>query len=256
MTCSDGASLCGLMTDVGAFFAGVSVAEELEEQLASALEATGVVGASLGVLSGDEVEIAHAGLADVVESVEVTDATRFQIASITKPMVATVIAKLVAEGRFGLRDTTATLIPELREGDWGEQVAVLDLLANRGGIPLTAAVEFEFDAEEDNCLARLAAAVAPEPLLFEPRTGWSYSNTAWCLLGRIIETICRTSWEEAMWRELFDPLELVETCFISEGPVPTAAPCYDQRGGSDIAVDPWPSSCSRAGRLDGLVDRP
>lgn len=215
------------------------MATEFEGRLTSALQATGVVGASLGVLSGDDVEIAHAGLADAGRSTDVDGGTRFQIASVTKPMVATVIAKLATEGKLRLEDAAATRIPEVQGSSWGERVTVLDLLANRAGVPLTAAVEFEFDAEGEDCLARLAAAVAREPLLFEPRTAWSYSNTGCCLLGRMIEVVSGMSWEEAMRRELFDPLEMGETCFISEGPIADAAACYERRGGDEVAVEPW-----------------
>lgn len=212
---------------------------ELGRLLDRCLRATSVVGASLGVLSDGSVEVAHAGLADRERSTPIRDDTRFQIASVTKPMVATVVAKLADEGRLRLDDTLAGRIPELHRSGWGEHVTILDLLANRGSVPLSAAVEFDFDEEGDDCLARLAAVVATQPLTFPPGSAWSYNNTGWCLLGRVIEAVCGATWEVAMRSELFDPLDMNATGFISEGPVHGAACCYNEVDGEAAEVPPW-----------------
>ena len=211
----------------------------LASRLHAAREASAVVGASLGVLSGNEVEIVHSGLADLERELQVSDQTRFQIASITKPMVATVIAKLASERKLGLHDAIDAHVPELAGSHWGERVTILDLLANRGGVPLTAAVEFEFVGNGDDCLAQLAATVAQQPPSFEAGSSWSYSNTGWCLLGRAIETICGEAWEEAMRHELFEPLELEETAFISVDAVDAAAACYLQGVAEPARVEHW-----------------
>jgi CubicO group peptidase (beta-lactamase class C family) len=197
------------------------------------------VGAALGILSGGGVDVAYAGLADRERATAVDETTRLQIASLTKPMVATVIARLAAEDRLRFDDRIPTHIPELRASGWAERVTILDLLANRSGVPMSAAVEFAFDAEGDDCLSRLAASVAEQPPAFAPGSAWSYCNTAWCLLGRAIETVCGTTWEEAMRRELFEPLNMQSTTFISEGDVHGGAPCYSDVDGETTAVPPW-----------------
>ncbi|HEY6151076.1 MAG TPA: serine hydrolase domain-containing protein [Gaiellaceae bacterium] len=210
----------------------------LAGRLDAAREATAVVGASLGVLSRGELEIAHSGLADAEHNLHVGDHTRFQIASLTKPMVATVIAKLASERKLGLDDALTAHIPELAGSRWGEQVTILDLLANRGGVPMTSAVEFEFADEGDACLAELAVAVAGQEPSFEPRTAWSYNNTGWCLLGRAIEVVCGEAWETAMLHQLLEPLEMDETVFSVEA-VEEATACYEQRADETTFVEPW-----------------
>jgi CubicO group peptidase (beta-lactamase class C family) len=207
--------------------------------LEDGLRSTGVVGASLGILSNGGSEVAHAGLADRERSRPVEDDTRFQIASLTKPMVATVVAMLAEGDQLRLDDPMADHVPELQPSAWGQEVTILDLLANRGGVPMTAAVEFEFDAEGDDCLGRLAAAVATQPLAYAPRRSWSYNNTGWCLLGRALETVCGTTWEEAMRRELFAPLGMRHTAFIAETPATAVARCYSDVDGELTVVPPW-----------------
>ena len=88
-----------------------------------------------------------------------------------------------------------------------------DLLANRSRIPLRVSLEFGFATHpdsDDGALARLAAEVAGAG---PPVDGWSYSNVAWCVLGRVIETATGACWEAAMREHLFEPLGMSATSF-------------------------------------------
>lgn len=132
----------------------------------------------------------------------VTADTRFLVGSLTKPMVATVLARFASAGRLSLDDPASVRVPELRGCDWAERSTLRDLLANRSGLPLSAALEFGFESrreEDDGALARFAAEVAAAT----PTPGiWSYSNAGWSLLGRAVETAADATWEEAMRAEL------------------------------------------------------
>jgi CubicO group peptidase (beta-lactamase class C family) len=85
----------------------------------------------------------------------------------------------------------------------------------RSGLPLRAALEFDFaaqDDDDDDVLSKLAARVAAE----EPTTlDWSYTNAGWCVAGRVIETLTGSVWEEAMSAELLAPTEMRETTFAT-----------------------------------------
>jgi CubicO group peptidase (beta-lactamase class C family) len=121
-------------------------------------------------------------------------------------MVATVIARLAEAGRLSLDDPAAAHVPELRGREWAERATLRDLLANRSGLPLSAALEFGFAArpeQDDEALSRLAAEVARAAPAGGP---WSYSNVGWCLLGRAIETATGLGWEDAMRAQLGDVL--------------------------------------------------
>jgi len=65
--------------------------------------------------------------------------------------------------------------------------AVLDLLANRSGLPLRDGLEFDLASRQDGddgALSRLAADVVAAN---RPVAGfWSYTNVGWCVLGRVI----------------------------------------------------------------------
>jgi CubicO group peptidase (beta-lactamase class C family) len=204
--------------------------QELRELLHEHAAADGVPGAALGLLQdGAEAHVWY-GVADARTGVPIDADSRFSVGSLTKPMVATVVVRLAEEGRLSLDDPIARRVPELRGVAWAERATVRDLLANRSGLPLRSGLEFDFAARErdDDVLARLAARVAAE----EPTTlDWSYTNVGWCLLGRAVENVAGTVWEDVMQSMLLGPAHMSRTAFgagprvaghalTADGPVP------------------------------------
>jgi CubicO group peptidase (beta-lactamase class C family) len=175
-----------------------------------------VPGAALGILRSGTVMTAYHGTADVRSGESVTAETRFAAGSLTKSMVATVLARLADAGRLSLDDTAARHVPELRDADWASRATVRDLMANRSGLPLRADLEFGFDRHpdaDDGALARLAGEVGVAAL--SRTASWSYTNVGWCLLGRAIENVTRATWEDAMRRLLFEPARMTSTTFAN-----------------------------------------
>ena len=171
-----------------------------------------VPGTAAGVLRDGAITTACHGVADVRTGEPVMAETRFAAGSLTKSMVATVIIRLTDAGGLALDDPVAIHVPELRGVGWAERASVRDLMANRSGLPLRADLEFGFDAHprtDDGALGRLVAELAAAA---PAGPFWSYSNTGWCVLGRVIETVSGTTWETAMRRE-FDALGMTATTF-------------------------------------------
>jgi beta-lactamase class C len=79
-----------------------------------------VPGAAVGILCDGATTTAYHGLADTGTGEPVTSETRFRLGSLTKPMVATVLARLAEEGRLSLDDSVATHVPELRGAAWAD----------------------------------------------------------------------------------------------------------------------------------------
>jgi CubicO group peptidase (beta-lactamase class C family) len=173
-----------------------------------------VPGAAIGVLHAGASKTAYYGVENVTTGEAVTSKTRFSVGSLTKPMVATVVACLAEEGLLVLDDPVAAQVPELRRVGWAERATLRDLLANRSGLPLRNDLEFGFAARKEQQVARLAedlAAAVPGSDV------WSYSNVGWCLLGRAIEAATGVPWEDAMRRHLFDSAGMRQTTFATDG---------------------------------------
>jgi CubicO group peptidase (beta-lactamase class C family) len=189
--------------------------QDLSELLAEHASGLEVPGAAIGVLRDGVQTFAYCGIANAEARTPVTAESRFGVGSLTKSMVATVVARLAEEHRLSLDDPVVAHVPELRGAGWAERATVHDLLANRSGLPLRMGLEFDFATEEkdDDALSKLATQVlAEEPTNLD----WSYTNVGWCLLGRAIETVTGSVWEEAMRTELIAPAGMRETTFATE----------------------------------------
>ena len=157
---------------------------DLDDLLGKHASAHRVPGAAIGLLRDGVETFAFYGVADARTGAPVTVASRFAVGSLTKSMVATVVARLAAEGRLSLDDPVAAHVPELRGAGWAQRATVRDLLASRSGLPLRTALEFGFAADQDpddDVLSRFATRFAAE----EP------TAVAWS--SRIVEAIASLS---------------------------------------------------------------
>ena len=196
-----------------------------------------VPGAAIGILRAGAATTAYCGVADVRTGEAVTPETLFSLGSLTKSIVATVIARLAEAGRLSLDDPVAAHVPELHGDGWAQDATLRDLLANRSGLPLRAELEFGFAArgdEDDGALSRLAADV---PAGVPAASFWSYSNVGWCLLGRAIETATDASWEDAMRRHLAS-MGMRETTFASSAVTKRRASGHEITAEGPVPVGP------------------
>jgi CubicO group peptidase (beta-lactamase class C family) len=199
-----------------------------------------VPGAAVGVLRDGATMTAYHGVADASTGELVTSETRFPVGSLTKPMVATVLAQLAEAGHVSLDDSAATHVPELHGAGWAERATLRDLLANRSRLPLSYEMEFSFSAfdDDDRALSRLAAKAA---LGEQTPPFWSYTNAGWCLLGRAIETATELAWEDAMQVNLFATTDMNETTFATKPAAEPRASGHEVTAEGPIPAEPWVS---------------
>lgn len=221
--------------------------EDLVELLEERARDHGVVGTQVALLVDGEVTSASVGMSDAGSGVPMTDQATMPIASVTKPMVATVIARLVARGGFALDDPVASCVPELASSDWARRATVRQLLANTSGVPLRRGREFAFPATGRDAFALYAADIAPDRPLTPPGEVWGYQNTGWNLLGRVIEAATGLLWEEAMRTELFVPLGMGSSRFFHEGDVERPSCCYEVDGGQHREAEAWANRANGPG---------
>lgn len=138
----------------------------------------------------------------------------FKIGSIHKLYIATSVAKLVSNGSLSLEDTLADYLPELvGKIEYADQITVRMMVQHRSGIPnFTDHSEFDWltlHTDEDKDLARIFG----EPADFEPDARYSYSNTNYLLLGRILDKVLGYSHHQYVYNEILAPLGLTNTFF-------------------------------------------
>jgi CubicO group peptidase (beta-lactamase class C family) len=205
-----------------------------------------VPGAALAILQDGVVREACWGVADVATGEPVGMETRFPLGSASKPVTATVLARLAGRGELSLDDPVAEHLDELQDSHWAHRATVRDLLANRSGIPLRAALEFGLDGDEPDALSRCARLVAEaDDARLSPAgrgvggSTWSYSNIGWCLAGCIIERVTGQPWEEATRTDVLEPAGMARTTFALARQTEPRASGHTIVDGSPTPVPPW-----------------
>ncbi|MGH2685178.1 MAG: serine hydrolase domain-containing protein, partial [Actinomycetota bacterium] len=75
---------------------------------------------------------------------------------------------------------------------------------------------FEDTGRGDDCLERYVASSAELEQISPPGKVWSYCNTAYSTLGRIVEVVTEKVWETALRERLLEPLGLDQTVLFPE----------------------------------------
>jgi len=175
----------------------------------------GVPGAALGVWAdGQEVLAAH-GTLNAATGVNATPGSLFQIGSITKLWTATMIMQLAGEGRLSLDATVADVLPGAGVGnpDGAGEITIRHLLTHSSGIDGDI---FTDTGRGADCLERYVGELAGAARIFPPGAAYSYCNSGFVLLGRIIEVLDGREWDASLRERLIRPLNLTTTVTLPE----------------------------------------
>ena len=223
-------ALTGVALVIGWWVAGGSRADESDHGFAAVmkpwLERHSLAGAVVLMTDRDRTLVHEAaGLADLESGRKMAPDSLFWIASMTKPMTAAALLILVDEGRVRLDEPVATYLPEFRDlwrvGETSADrmllvrqtrpITVRDLLRHGSGLPFHSEIEEPtLDRLSLDTRSRRYAAI---PLLFEPGTGYQYSNAGFNTAGRIIEVVAGMPYEDFLAKRLFAPLGMNDTTF-------------------------------------------
>jgi CubicO group peptidase (beta-lactamase class C family) len=174
-----------------------------------------VPGAVLGIWAdGQEIVAAHGVLSHATQ-VDVTPDSLFQIGSITKVWTTTMIMQLIGEGRLSLDSTVADVLPGVPIGtpDGSGDITIRHLVTHSSGIDGDVLTD---TGRGSDCLERYAALLEKVPRTFAPGDTFSYCNSGFILLGRIVEALDGGEWDQSLRRRLIDPLGLKQTVTLPE----------------------------------------
>ncbi|MEX1139699.1 MAG: serine hydrolase [Bacteroidota bacterium] len=138
--------------------------------------------------------------------------TKFRLGSITKQFTAMLILQLVQQGKIKLDGTITDYLPDYPKKT-GDKITVHHLLTHTSGIPGYTEFPgfFRNMSRNPSTPMDFVKQFADSALLFEPGARWSYSNSAYFLLGVIIEKLTGGSYEQALQKSILDPLGMKNT---------------------------------------------
>ena len=209
------------------------VVAKVDALAAKAIASSGAVGLSIAVARGDRVILEKGyGIADVEFAIPVSADSIFRIGSVTKQFSAAAIMLLVEQGKLKLDDPIQKFLPDFPEKEFA--VTIRHLLTHTSGIwNYTEDGTFMArDASLELSPTELIATFKDKPLEFEPGTKFHYSNSAYYLLGPIIEKASGKTYAAFVLSELAEPLGLKHTRHESNGEIILGrAQGYSLRGG-------------------------
>jgi CubicO group peptidase (beta-lactamase class C family) len=178
-----------------------------------------IAGLAVLVVQGSDTLLFKAyGEADLEWDVPMTKDAVFEIGSVTKQFTAAAILKLRDEGKLDLDADITEYLPDYPTQ--GRRIPIRRLLDHTSGIQgITEMPVFQEIQPQDLPRDSLITLFGKAPFLFEPGDALIYNNSAYILLGHIIEEVTGRTYEEYVEEELFAELGMTRSSYCSNSEV-------------------------------------
>lgn len=199
--------------------------DQLTTFLDSLADRYGIPGCDCAVAKDGQVIYRHsAGFSDPDGMIPVSPRDTYWIYSATKLFTCTAAMRLVEEGRLNLNAPVSQYLPEFRELTWmdadGTVRAVKKTLLVRNLMNMTGGLDYDLTRpalveamRDENASTRtIVAALAKEPLRFEPGDHFLYS-LCHDVLGAVIEVVSGKRLSDYIRQTIIDPLGMKDTTF-------------------------------------------
>ncbi len=184
----------------------------IDKYLEAEVAAKEYVGLSVAIMRDGKIVFAKGyGNASLKDGRVLDSHTRLAAGSVTKQFTSACIFLLAEDGKLSIHDNVSKFFPKLTKAD---DITLYDLMSHVSGYPDYYPLDFvDRRMEKTIQLDDLLKDYAGGKLDFPPRTRWSYSNTGYILLGRVVEKASGQSFEKFLSERILKPLEMTDTVF-------------------------------------------
>ena len=202
-----------------------------------------------GVRLGDDVHVVPWGVANVATGAPVVPSTLFQLGSITKVYTATLVMQAVQAGLVGLDEPVRSQLQEFSVADPGATIEITPrhLLTHTSGIEGDHLIDTGWNPD---ALARYVATLAGLGQLHPTDEAYSFCNTGYGVLGRLLEVATGDDFDKVLRRRLTRPLGCRATVTL-----PHHALLHSVAVGHAPDPRPIPRPARPAGRSPGPTGR-
>ncbi len=189
----------------------MAAVEQLDLLAQQALADSGIPGLAVGIVhDGEVVFLKGYGVREAGKDAKVDEDTRFQVASVSKPISSTLVALLVGKGLVSWDDPVSQYLPDFALSDpyVGQHVTLRDFFSHRSGLSDHAGDVLEdlgFKREEIFEKLRML------PLENRFRTEYAYTNFGVTAAAQAVANAAGMSWEDLIEERLFLPLGMTST---------------------------------------------
>lgn len=141
----------------------------------------------------------------------ITAETLFDLASLTKPVTATLLMTLVERGMIALSRPLSDYWPEMDKHEVG-RISIRQLATHTSGLPSWLPLY-----QQANCLTGAIDLIANTPLESEPGGSYRYSDLGYILLGALIQRLTGETLDSLVKQKVGEPLCWKYTCYHPQG---------------------------------------
>jgi CubicO group peptidase (beta-lactamase class C family) len=163
----------------------------------------------------------------------------FWIASMSKPVLATLLMMLQDDGLLNVDDPVEKYLPEFKDLKTADgkpaRVRIRHLLTHTSGMGEITPKQ----ARECKTLADVIPLYVAKPVAFVPGSQWRYCQAGINTGGRIAEVVTREPLDKLLQKRLLDPLGMKDTTFyLTEKQLPRLAKSYRRTGKEELEETP------------------
>lgn len=173
----------------------------------------GVDGISVFVQKKDQEGTSYvSGLQNKENGILFSSDSLFKVASISKLFIAVSVAKLAESGELILDDTLAQWLPDIAENiENSDSITIRLMVQHRSGIPdFDSQTGFGWNQSHTDLDLTLSYALN-KPADFSPNDQYSYSNTNYLLIGKILDKALGYSHQTFIEQTILSPLLMHNT---------------------------------------------
>ncbi len=180
----------------------------VEEIAKKYMDSLGIVGMSVSVIHNDDIKFKKSfGYANLELDVPMTNSSVYRIWSVSKQFCAVSILKLEATDKLELSDPISKYLDSL-PSTW-KDITIEQLLNHTGGIK-----DYLNDFKEGQKLHSTFFEIVKDSttvLKFSSGNDWSYTNTGYWVLTKIVESVSGLKYQDYLQNEYFTPLKMNNT---------------------------------------------
>lgn len=174
------------------------VVERLEQQLPKLIQQAGIPGISLAYIESGKLEwLGEFGVSNAEKTVPVTANTVFEAASLSKPVLAYIVLKMVERHQLSLDTPLHTIFeePRLLQKDYARLLTPRLILSHQSGLPNWGWGQGQLKFNR------------------QPGMAFGYSGEGYVYLQKALEKLSGLSYQELARKEVFEPLQMTNSRF-------------------------------------------
>lgn len=141
-----------------------------------------------------------------------SDSSKFNIASVSKPFTALAIMQLKEKGLLDYDDPISDYLEQFNSKKY-KKISIRHLLTHTSGIPNHYDVGMQKEGMTNDYVLK---EILKYDLLFKPGKKYNYSNTGYMMLADIVKEVSKLSFPDYMQEHIFKPLGMINSTIPDE----------------------------------------